>query len=309
MTAVGRFTLIPEAGAKAGGECVEKKCAALNYNAGGGVYLKFPEVMQNSGRKSIKCPNTHTGKVTLKCNKGATGWAYHSGSCREKKCSAKRVNPGINFPAVKQGTGRVTRNCPSGWSGSVSLTCNGASDSYTSQSGGCKRNCPRFSGWGKANWWGSLDRTGWSLAAGPMTGLYRTSGHWLWNIEESGYYGMADNHAGYTCTNVNWWSSFDRRGWSTCPHGYFMHGLYRTGHIGWWARNQLYHIESAHCCKPRNTKGYGRCYNANWWHSFDRRGWSSCAGGYAMVGMYRNWCHQIYCLESVKCCQLPSTCS
>jgi hypothetical protein len=290
------------------GECVEKECPAFDYTAEG-VVLKFNAAKQSTGKQTVACPNTHTGSVSFTCSKAQSKFQYAGGKCAEKRCAAKQVNPGIQFPAVKQGQGKITRNCPSGWDGTLSLECEAGQDHYTKQSGECQRKCPSWHGFGKANWWGSFDRTGWSMANGPITGFYRTHDQSLWNIEEAGHYFYKDNYAGLECVKANWWRSFDRKGWSTCPHGYFMHGLYRTGHIGWWRNNQLWHIEEAQCCKPKNTKGYGQCVHANWWSSFDRTGWSSCPAGKAMVGMYRNDCSHIFCLEEAKCCELPKTCS
>merc|ERR1719162_1115761 len=81
---------------------------------------------------------------------------------------------------------------------------------------------------------------------------------------------------------VNWWSSFDKKGWSTCnkgSNGYmYMNGLYRNN------CHKLYCIEEVDC----RGDGGDSCYDANWWSSFDKRGWSTCADGSYMSGLYRN---------------------
>ena len=51
----------------------------------------------------------------------------------------------------------------------------------------------------------------------------------------------------------------------------------------------------------------GSCKHPNWWGSFDRAGWSTCKGDdYAVTGLYRNWCHPLYCLEDARCCKVES---
>jgi hypothetical protein len=290
------------------GNCEMKKCPEIKINAGPGITLKFKEEVQGSGTQKVQCPDTHTGSMSATCAPNAEAWANMRGACVMKTCAATTVD-GVSFPQVVQGHGKVTGQCPSGFTGSISMICEPNAQAYKGKEGKCRRICPKFQGTGVANWWGSFDRAGWSMAGGPMTGFYRTGDNWLWNIEEAGYNNYVNNYNGQTCTSANWWGSFDHKGWSNCPNGYFIHGLYRTGNVGHWRNNQLYHIEMAHCCKPRETSGYGRCMNANWWSSFDRKGWSSCPAGYAMTGMYRNGCNQIYCLEEVRCCELPSTCS
>jgi len=158
----------------------------------------------------------------------------------------------------------------------------------------------------KVNWWSSFDKKGWSTCNKGsngymyMNGLYRNNCHKLYCIEEVDCRG----DGGDSCYDANWWSSFDKRGWSTCADGSYMSGLYRN------TCHSLYCIESAKCCKQTNVhKGvaksqtWGDCYNHNWWRSFDKKGWSSCSADYSLAGLYRNSCHDLYCLEEAKCCK------
>jgi hypothetical protein len=146
---------------------------------------------------------------------------------------------------------------------------------------------------GYGNWWGSFDRAGWNTVPGAMTGIYRNSCNSLYCIEEVQY---ATTGRG-ACYHANWWGSFDRKGWSTCNSGYFMNGLYRN-HC-----HSLYCIEEAYCCRQSGYSSYnGGCSHANWWGSFDRKGWSTCPSGQAMAGMYRNSCNSLYCIEEAYCC-------
>ncbi|XP_028419313.1 uncharacterized protein LOC114545227 [Dendronephthya gigantea] len=52
----------------------------------------------------------------------------------------------------------------------------------------------------------------------------------------------------------------------------------------------------------------GTCRNANWWHSFDRTGWSKCPANVPYIrGLYRNKASRpnhdwIYLLEAASCC-------
>ena len=158
------------------------------------------------------------------------------------------------------------------------------------------------------NWWDSFNYQGWSYCGRSryMTGLYRSN--WrshdpLYRLEEAkctdapGYLYPEEGY--WDCYIHNWWHSFNRKGWSTCSNGYYMTGLYRTsGH-------NLYNIEESKCCRPKSeVKSWGSCYNLNVWDSFNDKGWSTCASGYYMAGLYRNSCDKLYCLEEFKCCKM-----
>ena len=55
----------------------------------------------------------------------------------------------------------------------------------------------------------------------------------------------------------------------------------------------------------RSARGFGEgdgCYDANWWDTFDNAGWSECADGYAIVGLYFSDCNELHCLEKARCC-------
>ena len=96
------------------------------------------------------------------------------------------------------------------------------------------------------NWWSSFDHKGWSTCRNGyfMTGLFRSAGQYLNNIEEAKCCRpkVAARRWGH-CYNLNVWHSFDREGWSGCQHNYFMTGLYRS------SCNQLYCLEEFKCCK------------------------------------------------------------
>ena len=159
-----------------------------------------------------------------------------------------------------------------------------------------------------ANWWRSFNKRGWSYCGRNryMTGLYRHHRHEsdpIYLIEEAkcsdapGY--LYSTPGDWDCYDHSWWDTFNDRGLCTCYDGYYMTGLYRSdGH-------NLYNIEEARCCRPKSqVKSWGSCYNQNVWSSFDHKGWSSCADGYYMAGLYRNSCDKLYCLEEFKCCRM-----
>jgi len=105
-----------------------------------------------------------------------------------------------------------------------------------------------------------------------------------------------------SCVVANWWSSFDKKGWSLCNSGYYMRGMYRNSKTH---GQGLHLIEQANCCKPNAQKGgWGTCYDLNVWTSFDAKGWSKCATGYYMTGLFRNDCDNLYCIENFKCCKM-----
>ncbi len=102
----------------------------------------------------------------------------------------------------------------------------------------------------------------------------------------------------YTEYNHNWWSSFDRKGWSKCKKGFFISGFYRN------KCNQLYCLEEAQCKKPSYLKAKDvECKTANWWKSFNKKGFSNCPEGYFLSGLWRSSCNKLYCLEQGHCCK------
>ena len=155
----------------------------------------------------------------------------------------------------------------------------------------------------KHNWWRSFDHKGWSTCRNGffMKGLYRTSGQYLRNIESAKCCRPrgAVKHWGQ-CYNQNVWHSFDKKGWSKCKAGYYMAGLYRS------SCNQLYCLEEFKCCKLAVFSP--PLVNANWWSSFDHKGWSQCGRNQYMVGMWRNdrgRPDKILRLEMAKCQGAP----
>ena len=73
------------------------------------------------------------------------------------------------------------------------------------------------------------------------------------------------------CRKVDWWHSFDKRGWSRCSHSTeYLNGIYRNVHKG---RNDgLYLIEEGWCCKAPSPNQHqpSHCTIANWWAVLDR---------------------------------------
>jgi len=49
---------------------------------------------------------------------------------------------------------------------------------------------------------------------------------------------------------------------------------------------------------------YADCYDHNWVLSFDQEGWSTCNEGYFIVGLYRNTCNSLFCIEYARCCRV-----
>jgi hypothetical protein len=163
-----------------------------------------------------------------------------------------------------------------------------------------------------ANWWSCFDNKNWCTVSGYMTGMWRND-HGGWNRND-GIYRIEQASSseppcklkgGASCYNANWWSSFDRKGWSLCNNGYYMNGMFRNSNSH---GHGLHLIEEAKCCKPTKQKGgWGTCYDLNVWSSFDKKGWSKCAADHYMTGLWRNSCDNLYCIELFKCCKMGSS--
>ena len=162
-----------------------------------------------------------------------------------------------------------------------------------------------------ANWEASMDRPGWSLCGSDwyMTGMWRHDFHHgderIGRIEHAKCRNAPSYlypvKGGQDCYDHDWSHSFDHQGWCTCNNGYYMTGLYNNN------GRQLRNIETAKCCRPKTqVKQWGHCYNLNVESAFDRRGWSKCAHGYYMAGLYKNACERLGCIEHFKCCKMGS---
>lgn len=159
------------------------------------------------------------------------------------------------------------------------------------------------------NWWALFDKEGWATCRYNnyyINGLYRNDRHsWhtdeIFRLEEARccprsypFYNQPS-----VCLSADWVHSFDREGWSTCPSGSFLRGLYRSG------GNSIASIEYGKCCKPAYHPYYhGSCYNQDVASSFDSKGWSNCNAGYFLAGFWRGGCDKLYCIEKFKCCKM-----
>ncbi|XP_046863842.1 uncharacterized protein LOC124457679 isoform X2 [Xenia sp. Carnegie-2017] len=159
-----------------------------------------------------------------------------------------------------------------------------------------------------ANWWKSLDKAStWSVCPNGyfLNGLYRTKGQRLHNIEEGNCCKPVNHPNKYAhCYNEYIRHEFDKKGWTTCKKaGYYVTGLYKD-HNGDW----LHNIDYFRCCKMWTGIAASGCVNANWWKSFDKKGWSKCDNTKQFItGFYRNKLKKfsndgIYKLEEAKCC-------
>jgi hypothetical protein len=97
-----------------------------------------------------------------------------------------------------------------------------------------------------------------------------------------------------------------RNQWLNCPDGKFLVGLERS------QVDNLNGLLSMRCCAACKDDGQTQmqatgCESANWVHSFDREGFSSCPAGKYLAGLYRSTCEHIYCLEYARCCALAGS--
>jgi len=101
------------------------------------------------------------------------------------------------------------------------------------------------------------------------------------------------------CVRGDWWSSFDKKGLSSCPEGYVVSGLFTTG-------SKLYNIEEADCCRlKQRTAQANDCYIDDKGQALDGEGTFTCdREKYYIAGFDRNECNELFCLEKWKCCRM-----
>uniref|UniRef100_A0A069DMZ3 WSC domain-containing protein n=1 Tax=Clytia hemisphaerica TaxID=252671 RepID=A0A069DMZ3_9CNID len=164
----------------------------------------------------------------------------------------------------------------------------------------------------EADWWRSFDVKGWSNCPDGtyMTGVWRNNNNQdndgihlieLAECKSAAAHLFSAGKGDQDCYKLDIWKTWDSKNWATCKAGYYMSGIYNTeGH-------RLHNIEEFHCCRPKSQhKSWGSCYNHDAWASLNDKGWTKCNNGYYMVGMYRNDCNNLWCIEEFKCCQMGS---
>ncbi|XP_066925842.1 uncharacterized protein [Clytia hemisphaerica] len=110
--------------------------------------------------------------------------------------------------------------------------------------------------------------------------------------------------------NANWWKSFDHKGWSSCPNGLYMTGLYRNNNRK-GDKDQIFLLEEAECKSAASHLYSGGandrdCYKLNIWDIWNRKNWAVCKNGYYMHGIYRTSGNHLHNIEEFMCCKPKS---
>jgi hypothetical protein len=151
------------------------------------------------------------------------------------------------------------------------------------------------------NWWKALDRNN-GVGSAPrneaLTAIWRNSKscNKVHCIEQ----GRSKSVPGGTGrSSFAGWRRNSRQPGAFCRANMVMTGLQR-------GRNDKLDKIRVKCSYLRRGYKTGSCRVANWWSSFDRKGWSSCPGGYYLTGLRgnKNKCNKLYCLEEAKCCRV-----
>ena len=74
-----------------------------------------------------------------------------------------------------------------------------------------------------------------------------------------------------SCSNANWWLSFDKEGWSSCAKkNRYIKGFQRSPPKE--KSDPIYMLEEAKCCTaiPLWDKLDAECFEANWWLALDK---------------------------------------
>eukprot|EP00111_Clytia_hemisphaerica_P022618 TCONS_00066523-protein len=155
--------------------------------------------------------------------------------------------------------------------------CKSADSAYT---GDCKQmDCY------KLNIWSIFDKKGWATCKPGyfIQSIFSTKGKGLHNIEEFQCCKPRSKKVKQgQCYIQNVWKSFDNKGWSKCKAGYYMQGMFRN------SCDKLYCLEEFKCCNMVATDSSVSTKIANWWSTFDHGGWSKCAAGHFLTGMWRS---------------------
>eukprot|EP00296_Roombia_truncata_P007561 JP446005.1.p1 GENE.JP446005.1~~JP446005.1.p1 ORF type:complete len:682 (+),score=283.22 JP446005.1:22-2046(+) len=145
----------------------------------------------------------------------------------------------------------------------------------------------------KANWVSAFDKKGWSKCPTgyAINGLVTSAGRDIYHLEEGKCCKPASGPVG-KCTKANWWGSLDKKGWSLCPNGSVVSGLYRN------SCHSLHCVEEGSCCST--GKKWGKCINLS---VEIEKGTTSCPKGYYLAGLHRNKKNNLNGIDRFKCCQ------
>lgn len=134
-----------------------------------------------------------------------------------------------------------------------------------------------------------------------MAGLYRNTGSYLDALEKARcckYAGPDYASDLGACHHPKWEPSFNSRGWSFCPAGTAMTGLFRSGGA------QILYLDDVKCCPLPHGSTSG-CRIADWHTSMSKEGWSECPGETVMTGLYRgDESNQLFSISLAQCCPL-----
>ena len=104
-------------------------------------------------------------------------------------------------------------------------------------------------------------------------------------------------------SKADWSTTFDHGGWSKCPAGKYITGLWRSPPEN---PDRIGLLEYGECkSAPSNWASLDQheCYKLDIYHVFDKEGWGKCKPGYYMSGMYTTKGRNLHNIEYFHCCR------
>jgi hypothetical protein len=171
---------------------------------------------------------------------------------------------------------------------------------------GKKKLPPFFQTGVPTDWSQSFDFPMWSWCktGNVISGFSASSHQYLHDLDGISSVKVAATES-LSCHEVAW--DLSRLGWFTCPQGYFLEGLLRTG-SRYMHGEGVAQITKASCCRPVEApEEWGDCSDEP---VFTYSGLQECSGGTghlkAVAGLYRgNYSTELSDLDQMKCCGLP----
>jgi len=154
---------------------------------------------------------------------------------------------------------------------------------------------------GTADWYGSMGSPAtWSKAVegSVLFSMRRGQKNDLSDLQEAQYYNVQDSYGPLDCQEVDW--SATLQGWSDCPAGFYLSGLYRHG-----VPDEVSQITKGYCCKAKSMPAeWGHCYEQGIFAQPGAVGECSQRNGEptAMVGLHRTAVNDITGIDKAKCC-------
>eukprot|EP00658_Telonema_sp_P-2_P080452 TRINITY_DN800_c0_g1_i1.p1 TRINITY_DN800_c0_g1~~TRINITY_DN800_c0_g1_i1.p1 ORF type:complete len:984 (-),score=288.73 TRINITY_DN800_c0_g1_i1:271-3222(-) len=296
---------------------------------------KCEEGWSGPGCENMSCPNSNgvlypfdssnacngRGACNVENGKCQCSQPYYGESCEKARCPEDCLGIGgcnaetgkCACPQGRHGSSCEFKTCPQDCSGPGQGECNRLSGKCVCKMGFIGKTCEISTRCEKPensvkdqNWYTVWDKPGWvTCPAGQLVyGFRRNSCDTLACLEAGRCAAPCEGHGDsekpleirHCYHSLEWYGSFDTKGWSKCDPNYALAGLYRSC-------DSLYCIQMAKCCSFKQSR-WAQCQEVNWFSKFNSAGWVEVPEHQFVAGLYRGQDHKLSAIDKAWSCGL-----